>query len=111
MEKNSLNSGWAFAITGSEAAHTRGPVIAPNRNFISNSLFLKRHGPPVCEPVMFVVAIWKYLDLGRITLQFPTIPSDGRVYTGTGFLLRFRKVAKPIYYTNAIHTIKAISRI
>ena len=26
--------------------------IAPNKDFISNSLFLKRHGPPVCEPVM-----------------------------------------------------------
>ena len=31
---------------------TRFGEIAPNMDFISNSLYLKRHGPPVCEPVM-----------------------------------------------------------
>ena len=28
----------------------------PNKDFISDSLFLKRHGPPVCEPVMETAA-------------------------------------------------------
>ena len=31
---------------------TRFAEIAPNTDFISNSLFLKRHGSPVCESFM-----------------------------------------------------------
>ena len=69
------------SITGS---HTPGGA---NMDFISNILFLKRHGPPVCEPVM--QSLMQGLYVGTLVKQPTTSSSSIDMLAGlaTGSLL------------------------
>jgi hypothetical protein len=56
-------------------------------DFISNILFLKRHGPPVCEPVM--QSLMQGLHVGTLVKQpwITTVSIDMLAGLATGSLL------------------------